>query len=183
MSVKITWAPSTEPDIASYDLERADNLTGALWVLQVNVPHNLLGVNYNTLLGKFFYNDATGDTTKFYRLIAVDQGANRSGPSTPFQAASTAPAIPNTVKVDHNYSVPGNLRYQTIGGAPIEGALIRVFKKTDFDLGLTAVALAVSQTNSRGEWAHPIFLTAGFTYTVLFAREGLYGPDTKEIVV
>lgn len=183
MSIKVSWGPSTEPDILSYKLQRADNLTAPVWALIATIPHTIPGVNYDTPAGKFFFTDPTGDVTKFYRLIAIDQALNESVPSTPFQAVATGPAIPNTVKVDHNYPSPANLRYQTSGGLPIEGALVRVFKKSDFDLGLTTVALAVTQTNARGEWVNPIFLTAGFTYTCLFSREGLYGPDAKEIVV
>lgn len=183
MSIKVSWAPSTETDIASYDLERADDLVSAPWVLQINVPHSLVGPNYDTLSGKFFYSDPSGDTTKFYRLIAIDLATNRSAPSTPFQAVPTAPAVPATVKVDHNYPSPANLRYQTGGGIPIENALIRVFRKSDFDQGLTASALAVTMTNARGEWVNPIFLAAGYTYTVVFALEGLYGPDSVEIIV
>jgi hypothetical protein len=183
MSVKITWIPSPEPDIGSYDLERADNLSGAPWVLLTNVVHDLMGPAFDTLLQKFFYNDSTGDNTKFYRLIAIDLATNRSTPSTPFQATPTAPAIPNTVSVDHNYGSAGALRYQTAGGVPIEDAVIRVFKKADFDQGLTDVALATTRTNARGNWVSPIFLTTGFTYTILFEKQGLYGPDTREIVV
>lgn len=183
MSIKVSWAPSAEPDIASYDLERADDLLAPVWTLLINVPHNLLGPNYDSLEGKFFYDDLTGDTTKYYRLYAYDSAANKSQPSTPFQAAATGPAIPNTVKVDHNYPTPTSLRYQTAGGNPIEDAVIRIFKKTDFDLGLTTVALATTKTNARGEWISPVYLTTGFTYTVSFAKEGLYGPDVCEIVV
>jgi len=183
MSVKASWAPSAEPDIASYDLERADNLIAPVWTLLVNIPHNLLGPNYDTLAGKFFYTDPSGDTTKYYRLFAYDLALNKSQPSVPFQASATGPAIPNTVKVDHNYGTPNALRYQTIGGLPIEGALVRVFKKSDFDQGLTSVALAVTQTDAQGNWVSPVFLTTGFSYVISFAKEGLYGPDAREILV
>ena len=183
MSVKASWVPSTEPDILSYDLERADNLVAPVWTLLVNISHTIPGVNYDGLTGKFFYTDPAGDTTKYYRLFAYDLALNKSQPSTPFQAVATGPAIPNTVKVDHNYGTPAALRYQTAGGAPIEGALIRVFKKSDFDQGLTSVALAVTQTDALGNWVSPVWLTTGFTYTISFAKEGLYGPDSREILV
>lgn len=183
MGIKVHWAPSAELDIASYNLERADNLTGAPWVFLVNIPHNLLGMNYDVPSATFFYVDATGDTTKYYRLFAVDTVAQVSAPSTPFQAVSTAPAIPNTVKVDHNYGFPGSLRYQTAGGIPVEAAIIRVYKKTDFDAGNTDTPLAVTLTTAAGNWLNPISLTTGFTYTIQFAKEGLYGPDKTEVVV
>ena len=183
MGIRINWQPSTETDIASYNLERADNLTGALWSLLVNVPHNLLGPNYDTLTSTFFYLDATGDLTKWYRLISIDTVNQYSVPSMPFQAVTTAPAIPNVVKIDHNYGSPGALRYQTTGGIPIESAVVRVYKKTDFDLGNTDTPLAVTMTNAQGNWVNPISVTAGFTYTIQIAKEGLYGPDKTEIIV
>jgi hypothetical protein len=183
MSIKVSWAPSTEPDIASYDLERSDSLATPAWALLVNVTHDLSGVNYDPATGKFFFLDVTGDTSKYYRLIAIDLAGNRSNPSTPFQAVASGPAIPNTVKVDHNYGAPAALRYQTSGGLPVEGALIRVFRKADYDVGLTSAALAVTQTDANGNWVNPIFLTTGFTYTLLYAKEGLYGPDKHEILV
>lgn len=183
MGIKITWQPSGEADIASYNLERSDNLTTPVWTLLVNVPHNLLGPNYDTLLGVFWYLDTTGDVTKYYRLIAIDTVNQLSVPGTPFQPVSTAPAIPNIVKVDHNYGFPGSLRYQTAGGIPVESAIIRVYRKTDFDLGNTETPLAITMTNVQGNWVNPISLTTGFTYTVQFAKEGLYGPDKTEITV
>lgn len=183
MSIRVNWQPSTEVDIASYILERADNLTGAPWVQLVIVPHVIPGPNWDVPSLTFFYLDATGDTTKYYRLIAIDTVAQYSVPSTPFQAVSTAPAIPNIVKVDHNYGFPGSLRYQTAGGIPVESAIIRVYRKTDFDLGNTETPLAITMTNVQGNWVNPISLTTGFTYTVQFAKEGLYGPDKTEITV
>lgn len=183
MSVRISWAPSLEPDIASYDLEWTDALGGPPWVFVVNIPHIIPGPNFDDATGKFFFDHLEGDVTKWYRLFAIDLAGNRSVASTPFQATPSGPAIPNAVKVDHNFPTPANLRYQTGGGSPIEGAIVRIFKKSDFDQGLTAGAVAVTLTNARGEWTNPVFLNVGFSYTITFQKEGLYGPDNKEITV
>jgi hypothetical protein len=184
MSVKVTWAPSPESDVASYDLEWAPNLVSPVtWTLIVNIPNNQAGPNFDTITGTFFYSHADGVDTTYYRLYAYDTAGNKSAPSTPFKAPSGNPAIPNNVKVDHNYPTPASLRYQTAGGVPIEGAVVRIFKKADFDVGNTSIALATTFTNARGEWVNPIFLTTGFTYTILFAKEGLYGPDSREVIV
>jgi len=183
MSIRINWQPSAELDIASYDIERADNLTGATWIQLVNIPHNLTGPNYDIPTALFFYLDATGDLTKYYRLIAIDNINQRSIPSIPFQPASSAQALPNVVKVDHNYGSPGALRYQTAGGIPVEAAIIRIYKKVDFDLGNTDAPLAITMTDARGNWVNPINLGVGFTYTIQIAKEGLYGPDKMEITV
>lgn len=183
MSIRISWVPSAEADIASYAIQRADDLIASTWAHIASVPHNLTGPNFDVIAQKFVYNDAVGSPEKYYRLIAIDLAGNHSAPSTPFQAAAAGPVVHNIVKVDHNYGTPAALRYQTSGGAPVEGAVIRIFKKSDFDQGLTSVALAVAQTNVRGDWATPVFLTTGFSYVISFAKEGLYGPDKTEIVV
>jgi hypothetical protein len=183
MGIKITWAPSGEADIASYNLERTDNLTPPSWTLLVNVPHNLVGPNFDVPNNVFWYLDATGDTTKYYRLISIDTVNQLSVPGMPFQAVSSAPALPNVVKMDHNYPTPGNLRYQTQGGSPVEAAIIRIWKKSDFDAGNTDAPLAITMTNAQGNWVNPISLTTGFTYTVQFFKEGLYGPDKVEVVL
>lgn len=183
MGIKISWHPSTEPDIASYILERAPDITGSPFVFLAQINHQVPGPNYDPVTNTLWYLDETGDTTKFYRLISVDAVNQQSIPSTPFQAHSATPVPPNNVKVDHNYPTPGNLRYQTTSGLPIEAAYVRVYKKADFDQGRTDVPLAITMTNAQGNWVNPISLTTGFTYVVQFAKESLYGPDKAEIVV
>jgi hypothetical protein len=182
MSVRIYWGPSSETDIASYDLERASAAIGPFSLL-INVPHNLSGPNYDTNVNAFFYEDLTGSFTDWYRLIAIDDVDNHSSPSPAFQASSAVPTQTNVVAVDHNYGSPGALRYQTQAGAPVEGALIRLYRKTAFDQGNTDAPLAITLTNALGNWVNPVSLTTGFTYVVQFHKEGLYGPDKIEIVV
>lgn len=182
MSVRITWRPSPESDIGSYDLQHG-TMVGGPFTLLVNIPHNLTGPNYDVADAVFFYSDSSGTSAEYYRLIAIDVAGNQSAPSTPFLPTPSPPSITNTVKVDHNYGTPGALRYQSTGGIPIEAAVIRVYKKTDFDLGRTDAPLAVGMTDANGNWVNPIYLTTGFTYTIQFAKESLYGPDQTEIIV
>lgn len=182
MSVKISWAPSTYPSIASYDIQVSATFAGSYSFL-ANVAHNLTGPNYDTVSGTFFYVDSAGLLTNWYRLVSIDGGGNRSVPSAPFEPVSTVPTISNTVKVDHNYGAPGALRYQTAGGNPIEAAIIRIWRKTDFDQGNIDAPLAISITDAAGNWVNPVYLTTGFTYTIQFAKEGLYGPDKVEVIV
>lgn len=75
------------------------------------------------------------------------------------------------------------MRYQTAGGLPVEAAVVRIYRKADFDQGRYDEPLAITMTNAQGNWTNPISLETGFTYTVQFAKEGLYGPDSREIVV
>lgn len=182
MSVQITWTPSTYPSIASYDVEVAAGSAGPYSFL-ANVPHNLSGPNFNVTTGLFFYAHSAGVVSNWYRLIAIDNVGNRSSPSAPIEPVSTTPIFTNTVKVDHNYGSPAALRYQTASGAPVEGALIRIYTKTAFDQGETNQPLAVTMTTAKGEWVNPVSLATGFTYVVQFAKEGLYGPDKVEVIV
>lgn len=182
MSVRIEWVPSTYPDIASYNISVAPAIGGPFAAL-INIPHNLLGANYDPTLSKFFYVHTVGVLSNWYRLTSVDPLANESVPSPPIEPTSSTPTITNTVKVDHNYGSSGSLRYQTAGGVPVEAAIVRIYTKASFDQGEIDQPLAITLTDVRGNWVNPVYLTAGFTYTVQFAKEGLYGPDKTEIVV
>lgn len=182
MSIRINWSPVNAGDIYAYEIQRAANLNGSPWSVIATVISDLTGPNYDTVNATFFYADATGTVDSWYRLIAIDRLAQRSAPSAPFQAPRNEPAVPNNVRLDHNYGSAGALRYQAANGAPVENAIIRVFKKTDFDQGRRDNPLAVTLTNADGNWVNPIFVTTGFTYVVQFAKEGLYGPDKVEVI-
>jgi len=182
MSVKVAWSPSTYPTIASYDIEVAGS-SGGPYAYLANVPHNLAGANFDTTAGQFFYVHTAGALSNWYRLVAIDAAGNRSVPSAPLEPTSATPTFTNTVKVDHNYGGPGALRYQTAGGTPVQGALIRVYLKANFDQGDTDAPLAITQTNSQGNWTNPVSLTAGATYVIQFAKQDVYGPDKVEVVV
>lgn len=184
MSVRVNWLPINVANIASYEIQRADNLAGAPWGVLGTVANDVHGANYDGTTGTFFFNDPTGDISKFYRLVAIDILGQRSLPSDPFQPAQDLPPPPaNSVKVDHNYGVPGALRYQAPNGAPIENAVIRIYRKIDFDQANTDTPLAITLTNADGNWVDPVSLTPGFTYVIQFAKEGLYGPDHTEVIV
>jgi uncharacterized phiE125 gp8 family phage protein len=83
MANRIVWTPSTDANVASYDIEIAASLAGA-WSLLVNVAHNLNGPNYDA--GGFFYLDAVSAADSWYRVTVIDAAGQRSAPSTPFQA-------------------------------------------------------------------------------------------------
>ena len=186
MGIRVNWQPTTETDVASYRLERADNYTAAQpdvpWTTLATIPHVIPGPNWDAETSTFFYLDPTGTGVSFYRLTAIDQAYQESLPSPPFQPAVPVPIPSNVVKLDHNYGSPGALRYQTRSGVPVEGALIRVYRKADFDQGKTDQPLAVSLTDARGNWVNHISVSTGFTYTIQFAKEGLYGPDKTEVI-
>lgn len=89
----------------------------------------------------------------------------------------------STVDVNHNYGSPGALRYITQGGAGVEAAIIRAWKKADFQAGKLDLAAGVTLTDADGNWMNPMPLEAGFTYVIQFFKQGLYGPDKVEVIV
>lgn len=187
MSVTIRWLPNTEPDIASYDIQRAPDDSGVpgVWADLISITHDLLGANYDVSTNRFFIVDTTGSLTHWYRLRSVDTDGNASGYSNPFQPSesTTPPPFPNTVVLNEDYGDINSLQYATDGGDPIEAAQVRVFKKTDYDLENFGAAIGVTTTDSSGAWANPITVEAGFTYTVEFFKPGAYGPNAQEVIV
>jgi hypothetical protein len=102
MSARVTWQPSTDADILSYDLERAPSIGGP-WSLLLNVLHNpLSGANpyWDVENTQFFYVDSAGTETTYYRLTAIDAVGQRSAVSNPFKAVgATYAGLPALVGV------------------------------------------------------------------------------------
>lgn len=103
MSVRITWLPSSDADVFSYDVERSPSLGGP-WTLLQNIVHNLSNpAVYDTVNGVFFYVDAIGSGSSYYRLTAIDSVGQRSPVSPPFRPAGSAPtgapALVNTLSI------------------------------------------------------------------------------------
>lgn len=187
MSVTITWAPNTEPDIDHYNVQRAPDNAGVpgTWADLVSITHDLGGANYDSGSNRFFYVDTTGSTSHWYRLRSVDTDGNASGYSNPFQPSesTTPPPFPNTVALSEDYGGTDSLRYDDPDGAPIEDAQVRVYKKIDYDLENYGAAIGVTTTDTAGGWVNPVTVEAGFTYTIEFFKPGAFGPDTQEVVV
>jgi hypothetical protein len=179
--IKLSWPPHTAENIAAYTVERATLHTGP-WAVLATVVHDLTGPDYDGTANVFVYTDEDGTETHWYRLSSVDTDGYSSLPSQPFQALTVPPAFPATVKVDHNYGGPGALRYVASGGTGVEGALIRIYRKSDFDQGHTDAPFAITRTNAQGNWVDPIHVHAGYTYVVQFHKEGLFGPNSVEVV-
>lgn len=88
-----------------------------------------------------------------------------------------------TALVNHNYGSAEALRYITAGGQGVEAAIIRIWKKADFEANDFDTACGVTMTNADGNWVNPVALETGFTYVVQFHKPGLYGPDNVEVIV
>lgn len=126
--------------------------------------------------------------TYFYRLrITLPDGTVSDAiPWGPFDvnlggsAAIPPPPFENTVKMDHDYQLPGELTYVTAGGSPIENAQIRVYLKSDYVAGKLTNPVGVTTTDPGGKWRNPILVNPGFSYVVRFEKPGEFGPDTHE---
>jgi hypothetical protein len=95
----------------------------------------------------------------------------------------TPPVFVNTVKIDHNYGSTDALRYLTSGGSPVADAQVRIYYKTDYDLGNTQTPLAITRTKADGRWENVLYVFPGYTYTIQFLKVNSYGPDKVEITV
>ena len=187
MSVRLTWLPNTESDIDHYEWQRADNVADqpGTWADLASIPHTIPGPNYDPVSNRFFYVDTTGDTTKWYRMRALDMDFNASGWSDPFQPSesTTPPPFPNVVILNEDYGTPNALQAVDLDGNPLTGVQIRVWKKIDFDLQNFEAAIGVTTTNDRGGWRQQLTVEAGFTYVIQFFKPGYFGPNTAEVVV
>ena len=183
MSVTIAWSPNTESDVKSYELVRSATKTGTYSAL-VTILHDLTGANYNSSTAKFFYDDTTGTTSHWYKLRAIDLYDNPSGYTDPFQPSesTTPPVFPNKVSLTEDFPTTDNLRY-IANGSGIGDAQIRVYKKTDYDLGKLTLIQGTTTTKTDGRWKNPILVEGGYTYTIYFQKPHAYGPDTAEVTV
>lgn len=97
-------------------------------------------------------------------------------------ATEAPPVFDNTVKVDHDYQLAGDLAYKSPGGSPIDNAQVRIYYKSDYDAGLLGSPVGVTQTDAKGNWKQPVLVLPGFSYIVQFFKPNEFGPDVKEIV-
>jgi hypothetical protein len=91
MSNKVLWPASSDPTVTSYVLQSSpDNVT---WSPLTTIANNISNpALYDTVLARFFYVDAGGITTTWYRLASVN-GVGQSLWSAPFEAAQSLPSV------------------------------------------------------------------------------------------
>lgn len=171
MSVRVVWASSEETDIASYRLERCTTSAIGTYTEVDTIVHDLGGANYED--GEFFYEDATGQSSYWYRLIAIDEGNNESSPSSPFQASSSETPDSSIVGVDIF------IEDDSVSPAPIEGVNVGIFDTETYGL------IAAGLTDSDGRAA--LYLTGaadpGQDYEVRLFKLGVVFANPKLIAV
>jgi uncharacterized protein YwbE len=86
--------------------------------------------------------------------------------------------------VDENTGGADNLRY-VYQAQGIDNATIKVYLKTDYDAGNRSdtYVKARSKTKTDGRWQWPVYLDSGFTYSVVFYKQGQYGPTKVEVTI
>lgn len=78
MANRVTWAPSTDTDIYSYLLQSSSAEAGP-WSTLDTILHNISNPAVYSA-GRFFYDDAAGTATTWYRLYATDSLGQSSTP-------------------------------------------------------------------------------------------------------
>ena len=88
------------------------------------------------------------------------------------------------VAVDHNYGGADTLAIETSGGARVDNALIRVYRKADYDADNrgTAFIVGTTKTDVNGRWTYPLMLDPG-EYTLYVYKPGHIQPKTQDLTV
>jgi len=181
MANTIKWLPNTDGDIASYRIERASASAGPFASLVV-IVHDLGGGDYEAPY--FLYDDNTGTNAHWYRIVAIDDGANESPPTAAFQPAAEPPAPPaETVGFTHDYGGVNALQPRDVGGAPVNACVVRVYTKADYDNKILNAPVGTTSTDSVGAWLNTVFVSPGKTYTIHFSKTGVFNPATVEVTV
>jgi hypothetical protein len=98
MSNRITWAPSADPNIASYTVASAPAQSGPFTTL-TTITHNLgNSAVYDTTNGVFYLVDAAGTAGTWYQITATDASA-QSSTGAPFTVGGTS-AVSTTYTTD-----------------------------------------------------------------------------------
>ncbi len=87
-SVRVSWSEATASNVATYELQRRADLTGAFTTIVQNVPNNGGTVVY-------FDNSVQAETYYGYRVVALSLFGDRSAPST--AAGTKTPPVPGIV--------------------------------------------------------------------------------------
>lgn len=181
MANTIKWLPNSEPDIGSYRIDRSSASAGPFSSL-VSITHDLDGPDFDGT--HFFYDDATGTSAHWYRLVSIDTDLNASTPTAAFQAAKEQPTPPaETVALSANYSGVGTYKVVDNNGAPVSEAQIRVYTKTDYDANNLANPVGVAYSTTTGEWQTPVVVSPSTTYVIYVVKPNVFKATTVEVTV
>ena len=181
MPTRIYWAPA-EPPADFYEVKSAPTNIGTFDLLAV-VTDQRPGPYWDAVREKFYFDDAEGDDNTVYRVQGFLDGGLVSDTGVFQPEVSKSASVNTRQRVDQNYQMVDALRYISPGGSGIPQATIRVFRKPDWDAGLRATSLFVTETDNDGRWVSPFWLEPGMMYVIVFEKAGSFGPDRTEITV
>jgi len=86
--------------------------------------------------------------------------------------------------VDHDYGGTDALAYIVTGNQRVDEAVIHAFTKADYDANnrTSQFVVGATSTDVNGRWVEPMRLDPE-VYTLVFWKQGEFGPDTTEITV
>lgn len=181
MSNTISWQAAVPEDAARFDIYSAP-ASGLEFVLLLSFAAKTPAY-YDEPTDTYTYIDEQGGETALYNVKEYDVTGVLIAESGPFlPQVNQAANLITRVKVDTNYGGTDALRY-VAGGAGVAQAKIWIYKKPDYDRNRTETPLYAVETANDGRWATPVYLEPGFTYTLVFSKEGSYGPNLVNIVV
>lgn len=168
--VRVTWKPAPMK-AARYDVCNPND-----------VVISLTNADFDEASGLFYYDDINGTIYTVYRVKGYASSGVLLSDTGTFQISqATGTDLTAKVKIDHNYLIADNYRYIASGGAGVPNATIRCYKLTDWQAGLKAAALFITETGDDGRWISPFFLDPGLTYVLEFSKEGSFGPDVVQV--
>lgn len=181
MATRITWEPGSGP-FDYFEIRTAESPTGT-FQLEAVIVASKPGPGWDATAARFYYDDLDGTDNTVYRIKGVyDNGVVFDSGMVQPEASKTA-LLQAKVRLDHDTGYPNAFQYVSPNGQPIEGGVVRVFKKPDWDAGRRTLALAIVQTDTQGQWLSPAWVSPGMTYTLVFEKEGMFGPDAVEVTV
>jgi hypothetical protein len=122
---------------------------------------------------------AIGDENELYGTSTT---ANATVLNKPYPRPPVAETGTGDAEVDHDTGGADNLRYTDSVNNGIDGATVIAYLASDYAAG-AYVRRGKTVTRSDGRWAAPLNLNSGLAYTIRFEKDGVYGPDTKDVTV
>lgn len=183
---KYTWKPSTT-GTTTYILEKSTN-HGLTWAALASITHDYTGANYDSSVGRFFFDDITPVVGELVRIYG--QSVEGDGPA----AILHGPLVANPTC--HLYGVI----IHTVTGEPSEGAEVRVSPLSDrrkstliANAGIPAAnnpstlggdRVFRTFTDAEGQWKFDLLRGIAVECVVPSTgfRQSLYVPDDRDVL-
>jgi hypothetical protein len=87
--------------------------------------------------------------------------------------------------VNHNFGGLDNLTVENPSGGGVQGAQIRAYLATDYNLGRTDAGhiVGLTTTDAAGHWVAPLMLSPGYSYILVISQPNFYQTQVRQINV